>query len=99
MLMRYHTGLGVGHVYSRHPDFNHQPAHSTSQVNSTEVESLASLDDGEEFLPAGSGDTAQVESEGSSIMHSSDFEIGGDGSSDEEDEDLNDEEFLEIHGY
>ena len=83
MLMRYHYGLGVGHVY----------AHSSASTNTYETNSLNL--DAEEQDPVHSGDTLAADPQGESSDCDLDFSDDSEGSN-EEDEVIDDED---IHMY
>jgi hypothetical protein len=94
MLMRYHIGLGVGHVFTQCQASNdwHQDT-AGKWVGDTEVECVPELPDDEE--PSGEMIIQDVDS---SSEHSSDFC----GEREEEEEALGDEEFLvdeDMYGY
>jgi hypothetical protein len=92
MLMRYHIGLGIGHVCTQHQASNdwHQ---ETAETRVDDVERVPELSDDEE--PSG-GIMQDVDS---SSEHSSDF---CDESLEEEEEESGNEEFLvdeDVYGY
>jgi hypothetical protein len=87
MLMRYHIGLGIGHVFTQHQET------TGTRVDDMEVERVPELPDDEE--PSG----GIIQDVDSSSEHSSDF-CGE--NLEEEEEALGNEEFLvdeDMYGY
>ena len=91
MLMRYHIGLGIGHVFTQHQASNDRHQETTGiRVDNMEVEHVPELPDDEE---ASGGIIQDVDS---SSEHSSNF------CGESEEEALGNKEFLvdeDMYGY
>jgi hypothetical protein len=98
MLMRYHIGLGIGHVYTQcqaSSDVDQETTSYTTRDDDMEEEYVFEIPDNGDL----SGDIVQEVESGSE--HSSDFGNES-GEEEEEEEEIRDEEFLideDLYGY
>ncbi|KIM91270.1 hypothetical protein PILCRDRAFT_1439 [Piloderma croceum F 1598] len=93
---RYHSGLGVGHVYghrSASNDLGHQFAGSATRMDNVEEEFVLQIP-GNDYTPSSMGETFELEFEGLGSEHSSDFRDDNGGSEDDKEETLSEEEFI-----
>jgi hypothetical protein len=92
--MRYHIGLGVGHVYTQRPSAtgsNQQSTGSTTDIDDMEIEFDPDYETND---PSGQRETTEVGFEGSDDDSSDTGGDDNDNSQDDGDDSLSDEEFL-----
>jgi len=96
MLMRYHIGLGIGHVCQASSDVDQETTSYTTRDDDMEEEYVLEIPDNGDL----SGDIVQEVESGSE--YSSDFGNDSGEEEEEEEEEIRDEEFLideDLYGY
>lgn len=78
MLMRYHYGLGVGHIYAHSASTENAPEHNLQNLESEEVGSKLPVDD------VRVKDVLELEQEGDDIDFGSDSEDSNGGETDDD---------------